>query len=88
MLKRTIAISAAAAALSVFSSVGLSRAAPRPVRRGDLDLSSPYIPPARAKPTADENRKANARIDAAKAKRARKGARYRELVAKGALQAI
>lgn len=78
---------AAAAALSVFAAAGLSRSAPQLVRRGDLDLSSPYIPPARHKPTAIEKQQANARMEAAKAKRARKAARYRDLVAKGGLQA-
>ena len=84
---RSIMVGAAAATFAVMASAGLARAAPQPVRRGDLDLSSPYIPPARIKPTAIEKQQANARIEAAKAKRARKAAVLRSLVAKGALQA-
>lgn len=84
---RKIAVAAAAAALSTFASFGLSRAAPQPVRRGHLDLSSPYIPPARRKLTVDERSAANARIEAAKAKRARKAARNIDLVLRGGLLA-
>ena len=82
---RNIAVPAAAAALSTFASFGLSRAAPQPVRRGQVDLSVPFIPPAKRKPTVAERSAANARIEAARAKRARKAARNIDLVRRGGL---
>ncbi len=84
-MRNTIVVAAAAAALSTFASFGLSRAAPKPIRRGDLDLSSPYIPPAAPKLTAEQNRQRNAHIARAAEKRARKAERLKGLVAKGAM---
>jgi hypothetical protein len=86
-MRRTIAVAAAAAALSTFSHIGLSRSAPQPVRRGSLDLSVPYIPPPWEKPTREQVAAANARIARAEAKRARKAARNMKLVASGGLSA-
>lgn len=85
---RSIFTMASAATFAVMASAGLARPAPQPVRRGDLDLSSPYIPPARPKATKAQKLAANERMAKAETKRARKAARYRELVAKGAIGAI
>lgn len=78
-------VAASAAALMTFADFGLSKKAPQPVRRGDLDLSSPYIPPARVKPTSKQMALANERMKRAEAKRARKAARLRYLVSRGGL---
>lgn len=86
-MKKTIAVAAAAAALSTFASFGLSRSAPQPVRRGDLDMSSPYIPPATPKPTKAERVAASFHMVKAEAKRARKAARLMALAAKGSIAA-
>ncbi|TRB03463.1 hypothetical protein EXN61_21595 [Agrobacterium tumefaciens] len=84
-MRKTIAVAAAAAALSTFASFGLSRAAPQPVRRGDLDISSPYIPPATPKPTKAEKVAASIRMVKAEAKRARKAAYLMARVANGSI---
>lgn len=84
-MRKTIAVAAASAVLSTFASFGLSRAAPRPVRRGDLDMSSPYIPPATPKPTKAERLVASTRMVKAEAKRARKAASLMARVANGSI---
>lgn len=84
---RGIATVAMAAAITTFASMGLAKVAPQPVRRGSLDLSSPYIPPARHKATVEEKRSIRDRARLAAIKRARKAERLNALVSKGALQA-
>lgn len=81
---RSVLSVAAAATFAVMASSGLARSAPQPVRRGDLDLSSPYIPPARVKPTSAEKAAAASRLARAEAKRARKAARNIALMERGA----
>jgi hypothetical protein len=82
---RSLATVAMAAAITTFSTIGLAKAAPQPVRRGDLDLSSPIIPPARHKATADERAAIRDRVHLAAIKRARKADRLNALVVKGAM---
>jgi hypothetical protein len=84
---RNIMSVAAAATFAVMASSGLAKAAPRLIRRGDLDLSSPYIPPAPRKATVDEKRVIRDRMRLAEIKRARKAAKLNALAAKGALVA-
>ncbi|MQW38161.1 hypothetical protein [Sinorhizobium meliloti] len=79
---------AAAATFAVLASAGLCRSAPVEVRRGHLDLSSPYIPPAQPRVSADEKRAIRDRMRLAQEKRDRKAAKLRALVAKGAIAAV
>ncbi|MHC2351703.1 hypothetical protein ACVMB3_001161 [Sinorhizobium meliloti] len=78
---------AAAATFAVLASAGLCRGAPLEVRHGGLDLSSPYIPPARPKVSVEEKRAIRDRMRLAQEKRDRKAAKLRALVAKGAIAA-
>lgn len=78
---------AAAATFAVMASSGLARASPQPVRRGSVDLSSPYIPPERIKPTHAEIALVRQRETKAEEKRARKAARLQRLVASGGFAA-
>ena len=78
---------ASAATFAVLASSGLCKSAPTTVRRGEIDLSSPYIPPAPKKISRDEQLKAADRVLAAEAKRARKAARFDALVANGSMLA-
>lgn len=82
---RSLATVAMAAAITTFSTIGLAKAAPQPVRRGSLDLSSPYIPPAPHRASADEKRSIRDRVRLAAIKRVRKAERLNALVAKGAM---
>ena len=84
---KRIAVAAMAAALTTFADFGLSRGAPQPIRRGSLDLSTPYIPPAPVKATVEEKRNIRSCMRIAEDKRRRKAERNRLLVAKGALLA-
>ncbi|OAP40366.1 hypothetical protein AU381_00110 [Sinorhizobium glycinis] len=86
-MKRLVSISAAAT-FAVLASAGLCRGSPVEIRRGDIDLSSPYIPPARPKVTVEEKRAIRDRMRLAQEKRDRKAAKLRALVAKGSLQAV
>ncbi len=76
---------AAAATFAVMASTGLARSAPQPVRRGDLDLSSPYIPPARPKLTSDEKAAIRDLMIRAAEKRHRKSLKLKALAYKGAI---
>ncbi|MGV2099038.1 hypothetical protein [Rhizobium sp. 21-4511-3d] len=82
---RSIMSVAAAATFAVMASSGWPRAAPQLVRRGDLDLSQPYIPPARPKATAEEKAAIRDRMRLAQTKRERKAEKLRGLVASGAM---
>lgn len=84
---RRLAVAAMAAALTTFTDFGLSRGAPKLVRRGSLDLSSPYIPPAPRRATMEEKRVIRDRMRLAEAKRVRKAEKLKALVAKGAMAA-
>lgn len=83
-MRKVIAITAAAAALQVFAGMGLARSAPVVVNRRDVDLSDPYIPPARVKPTREQIAAVNARMARAEEKRARKAQRKMALFERGA----
>jgi hypothetical protein len=58
------------------------------MRRGQVDLSSPYIPPARPKVTNEEKRAIRDRRRLAQEKRDRKAAKLRALVANGSMAAV
>lgn len=82
---RSLATAAIAAAITTFATMGLAKGAPQPVRRGSLDLSSPYIPPALPKASAEEKRAIRDRMRLAAIKRERKAEKLKALVSKGAL---
>lgn len=86
-MRKLISI-ASAATFAVLASSGLCKSAPKTVRRGEVDLSSPYIPPAPKKISREEKLKAADRVVAAEAKRARKAARFNALVANGSMLAV
>lgn len=78
---------ASAVTFAVLANSGLCKSAPKPVRRGEVDLSSPFIPPAPKKMTKAEKLKVADRVAAAEIKRARKAARFTALVANGSMLA-
>lgn len=84
---RSLATAAALAALTTLSNIGLAKGAPQPIRRGQLDLSMPIIPPAPHRATGEEKRAARSHQLTAVMKRARKADKLRHLVSIGAMQA-
>jgi hypothetical protein len=84
---KRLAVAAVAAALTTFADFGLAKGAPQPIRRGQLDLSMPIIPPAPHRATSEEKRAIRDHMRTAAIKRARKAEKLRHLVAIGALQA-